>query len=62
MLAAFFATMAVAFFRAGRDTRPLLVAMPVAVIVDRLVTGPWYIFAGALAGSLAGAWWHVRSR
>jgi predicted branched-subunit amino acid permease len=56
MLAAFFATMAVAFFRNAREaTPPLAVAIVTAIVVERLVAGPWYIFAGALAGSLAGA-------
>jgi branched chain amino acid efflux pump len=55
MLAAFFATMAVGFFRVARGLAPLLVAIAVAVAVEKLVPGPWYLFAGALAGSLAGA-------
>jgi len=25
------------------------------VLVQKMVPGPWYLFAGALAGSLAGA-------
>ena len=56
MVAAFFACMAVGFFRAARGATPLIVAIVIAIVVERLVTGPWYIFAGALAGSLAGAW------
>ena len=55
MLAAFFATMAVAFFRQARGILPLIVGVVAAIIVERLVAGPWYILAGALAGSLAGA-------
>jgi predicted branched-subunit amino acid permease len=59
LLPAFFATMAVGFFRAApslaRGAAPLLVAIVVAVAVQKLVPGPWYLFAGALAGSLAGA-------
>ena len=59
LLAAFFATMAVGFFRAARgvvrSAVPLIVAIVVAVVVQKLVPGPWYLFAGALAGSLAGA-------
>lgn len=54
MLAAFFATMAVTFFRAARGLTPLIVAVIVAILIERYVPGPWYIFAGALAGSLAG--------
>lgn len=59
MLAAFFATMAVGFFRAARRIAPLIVAIAVAIAVQKLVAGPWYLFAGALAGSLAGALRHV---
>lgn len=55
MLAAFFATMAVSFFRQARGILPLIVGVVAAIIVERLVAGPWYILAGALAGSLAGA-------
>jgi predicted branched-subunit amino acid permease len=59
LLAAFFAVMAVGFFRAARNIAPLIVAIAVAILVQKLVAGPWYLFAGALAGSLAGAL-HVR--
>ena len=55
MLAALFATMAIEFFRAARSAAPLIVAVVVAVVVQKLVPGPWYLLAGALAGSLAGA-------
>jgi 4-azaleucine resistance transporter AzlC len=55
MLAAFFATMAVGFFRSARSVAPLVVAIAVAIAVEKMVAGPWYLFAGALAGSLAGA-------
>ncbi|MGQ3072683.1 MAG: AzlC family ABC transporter permease [Ferrovibrionaceae bacterium] len=55
MLPAFFATMALAFFRRAGGIAPLIAGIGVAVIVDRLVPGPWYILSGALAGSLAGA-------
>jgi 4-azaleucine resistance transporter AzlC len=58
MLAAFFATMAVVFFRQARGVWPLIVGIAVAVIVERLIAGPWYILAGALAGSVAGALRH----
>ena len=59
MLAAFFATMAVGFFRVARTTAPLIVAIVVSVAVEKMMPGPWYLFAGALAGSLVGAWRHV---
>ena len=55
LLAAFFAVMAVGFFRKAHSIAPLVVAIAVAILVQRLVEGPWYLFAGALAGSLAGA-------
>lgn len=59
ILAAFFATVAVSFFRTAHSLAPLVVAIAVAIAVERLVAGPWYIFAGALAGSLAGALRHA---
>ncbi|HEY7687526.1 MAG TPA: AzlC family ABC transporter permease [Dongiaceae bacterium] len=55
MLAAFFASMAVVFFRKTSQIWPLLAGVAVAVVVEKLVEGPWYILAGALAGSLVGA-------
>jgi len=55
LLAAFFAVMAVGFFRTARSIAPFVVAIAVAILVQKLVAGPWYLFAGALAGSLAGA-------
>ena len=59
LLAAFFAVMAVGFFRTARSIAPLVVAIAVAILTQKLVAGPWYLLAGALAGSLAGAL-HVR--
>ena len=60
LLAAFFATLSVGFFRAHRGVvRRWCVAIAVAIVVQKLVPGPWYIFAGALAGSLAGAFRRV---
>jgi predicted branched-subunit amino acid permease len=59
LLAAFFATLSVGFFRAHRGIAALVVAIMVAAVVQKLLPGPWYIFAGALAGSLAGAARHV---
>ena len=59
LIAAFFAAIAVTFFRQGGATAlPLLVGVVVAVIVDRLVPGPWYMMAGALAGSVVGGLRH----
>jgi 4-azaleucine resistance transporter AzlC len=62
MLSAFFATMAVAFFRRASSLWPLLGGIVTAVIVERLVPGPWYILAGTLVGSLIGAARHVDQR
>jgi len=59
MLAAFFAMTAVGFFRVARSVMPLVVAIVVAVAVEKLIPGPYYLFAGALSGSLVGAWQHV---
>jgi predicted branched-subunit amino acid permease len=61
MLPAFFATIAVAFVRKPADLWPLLVGVATATVVDRLVAGPWYIIAGALAGSFAGMLRHGRA-
>lgn len=59
MLAAFFASMAVAFIRRARDMSPLIAGIATAIVVEQAVSGPWYILAGALAGSLVGAWRHA---
>jgi predicted branched-subunit amino acid permease len=56
VLAAFFTTAAVTFWRKAKTVLPLFVAAAVAVLAERLLHGPWYILIGALAGSLAGAW------
>jgi predicted branched-subunit amino acid permease len=55
MVAAFFASMAIAFVRHASDIVPLLVGMAAAVVIERTVPGPWYILGGALVGSLVGA-------
>ncbi|MBC7859304.1 MAG: AzlC family ABC transporter permease [Burkholderiaceae bacterium] len=60
LIAAFFAAIAVTFFRAGGATAlPLVVGVVVAVSVERLAPGPWYMMAGALAGSIVGGLRHV---
>ena len=56
VLAAFFATAAVTFWKKARVVSPLVVAVAASVIAERMLPGPWYILVGALAGSLAGAW------
>jgi 4-azaleucine resistance transporter AzlC len=55
ILAAFFATMAVEFLRRRSSLLPFVVGIGVAIMVERLAPGPWYILAGAAAGSAAGA-------
>jgi predicted branched-subunit amino acid permease len=55
MLAAFFAAMAVVFVRKSDAILPLVVGAATAIIVQRLIEGPWYILAGAAAGSAVGA-------
>jgi predicted branched-subunit amino acid permease len=62
LLSAFFTTMAVAVFRKASSLGPLLGGIITAVIVERLIAGPWYIVAGALVGSLIGAARHVDPR
>jgi len=59
MVAAFFATMAVTFLRKPGALLPFAVGGAVAVAVEKLTQGPWYILAGAAAGSLAGALRHA---
>jgi predicted branched-subunit amino acid permease len=59
ILPAFFATMAVAFVRRPGDALPLIAGIATAIVVERLVAGPWYILAGALAGSIVGVLRHA---
>jgi predicted branched-subunit amino acid permease len=59
MLAAFFATMIVPFFRSIGQVLPLIAGIAVAIVVERMIDGPWYVIAGALAGSLIAAIRHV---
>lgn len=58
MVAAFFASMAVAFVGRTGDMVPLVVGVVTAIVIERTVSGPWYILGGALIGSLAGALRH----
>lgn len=55
MVAAFFSTAAVTFWKHSRRFTPLIVSVATAILVQRLWPGPWYILVGALAGSIAGA-------
>lgn len=56
MLTAFCTTTVVALWRGRRDVWPMAVAAVAAVVTQQLVAGHWYILAGGLAGSAAGAW------
>ena len=56
ILAAFFATMAVEFLRRRSSLMPFVAGVGVAIVVERFAPGPWYILAGAAAGSAAGAY------
>jgi branched chain amino acid efflux pump len=53
---AVFLALLVGFWRGPAQLAPWLLAGAVALVVDRLVDGPWYILAGGLAGSGYGAW------
>jgi predicted branched-subunit amino acid permease len=53
-LAAFFASMVVAFLKKPNDALPFFAGALIAIAVNLTVSGPWYIFAGALGGSLVG--------
>jgi 4-azaleucine resistance transporter AzlC len=57
---AFFVALLAGFWRGRSDLLPWTVAAAVALVMERFVGGTWYILGGALAGSLVGAWRHVR--
>ena len=48
-------------WRGAGDLVPWIVAAIVAVVCARLLPGQWYVIAGGLLGSLAGALWETRS-
>jgi predicted branched-subunit amino acid permease len=54
-LAVFFA-MLVALWRGKNDWLPIVVAAIAALSVETVLPGAWHIIAGALCGSLFGAW------
>lgn len=62
ILIAFFAVMLPAFLRARKDVAPLIVAIAAGLMVEWLIDGPFYILAGALAGSVTGALRHRDAR
>jgi 4-azaleucine resistance transporter AzlC len=55
LMAAFFAALAVPFLRTAKSLVPFAVGVLVAILVDRMVPGPWSVIGGALAGSAVGA-------
>ena len=55
LTSAFFVALLAGLWRGRRDLLPWLLSAAVALLVWKLVPGPWYILAGALAGSLLGA-------
>ncbi|MGE0723085.1 MAG: AzlC family ABC transporter permease [Alphaproteobacteria bacterium] len=54
LLPAFFAALAVMMWRGRGGGLPLAVGAGVALLIERLVPGPWYVLAGGLAGAVAG--------
>ena len=50
----FFAAMLIPLWRGPRRATPWIVAGAVALLVNHLVGGWWYVVAGGLAGSIAG--------
>ena len=57
---AFFIVLLASFWRGAGDLLPWLLAFAVAIATKLTLGGTWHILAGALAGSLLGAWRHVR--
>ncbi len=52
---AVFAALALSVWRGKIDIIPWLVAAGLAVLIERLVPGKWYVIAGGVAGSLTAA-------
>jgi predicted branched-subunit amino acid permease len=62
LITGFFVVLLAGFWRGVGDLLPWLLAALVALVTRQVLPGTWYILAGALSGSLAGAWLHVRRR
>jgi 4-azaleucine resistance transporter AzlC len=58
---AVFTALLVSLRRGKRDIVPWLVAAVVAIAAYRWLPQPWYILAGAMTGSIAGAWRDLRT-
>ena len=54
----FFAAMLVPMWKGSRRAIPWLIGGGVALLVDWLVPGWWYLVSGAVAGSVAGGFIH----
>ncbi len=57
---AVFVALLAGLWRGKGDLLPWGVAALTATLVERWLPGTWYVIAGGLAGSLAGAWRHAR--
>ena len=60
LITGFFVVLLAGFWRGTADFLPWLVAFAVALATRQVLDGTWYVLTGALAGSLLGAWLHVR--
>jgi predicted branched-subunit amino acid permease len=58
---AFFAAMLVPLWAGARRASGGMVAWVVAVIVERLVPGWWFIIAGSITGAVAGGYFDERN-
>ena len=52
---AVFTALAVSLWRGRADIIPWIIAAAVAVLVERIIPGKWYIVAGGISGALAAA-------
>jgi branched chain amino acid efflux pump len=53
---AVFLTLLLGFWRGPTVLAPWLLSAAVALVVEELISGPWFIIVGGLAGSVYGAW------
>jgi 4-azaleucine resistance transporter AzlC len=60
LITGFFVVLLAGFWRGPGDLLPWIVAAGVALLTRQFLPGTWYVLTGALAGSLLGAWSHVR--
>ena len=62
LITGFFVVLLAGFWRGPGDLLPWLLAAATALATVQVLPGTWFVLTGALAGSLAGAWLHVRRR